>query len=403
MAIPNSLLKERVKDVEAKLKAEGWKALLVYSTGSSLGTMSRTHGYLRYLLDWDSRNGFSILVLTPGEEPVLFVSNPAFQRFAKEVLWFKDIRLASPERVGQAVVSILKPRLSATDQVGYIGRTETPVPVYEAITQGLPGVSLVVANDLLDKLRIIKDPLAITLHRFAAEISDEMFQTFTREVRRGKKAYQLQADVEHTAKYAGCDHASTFLTIAPVVDRAHNYTRENHRVPQKGDQILLAVFLSYEGHWAHAIRVGTIGDPNSAQRRAFDIALEMEEAMLERLKPGTDLSEVWKASARVLAKYYPQGIDPNWFWLRTGHGIGLDYSDPILTEIFRFPYDLDKGGRGEDRKEETSIPIQPGMLLELHPNIFIPNEAAGAIGDMVLVVESGYEILNRFPRELIQW
>ena len=31
------------------------------------------------------------------------------------------------------------------------------------------------------------------------------------------------------------------------------------------------------------------------------------------------------------------------------------------------------------------------------------NEAAGAIGDMVLVVESGYEILNRFPRELIQW
>jgi len=129
----------------------------------------------------------------------------------------------------------------------------------------------------------------------------------------------------------------------------------------------------------------------------------MEEAMLERLKPGTDLSEVWKASARVLAKHYPQGIDPNWFWLRTGHGIGLDYSDPILTEIFRFPYDLDKGGRGEDRKEETSIPIQPGMLLELHPNLFLPNEAAGAIGDMVLVTESGYEILNRFPRELIRW
>jgi Xaa-Pro aminopeptidase len=402
MAIPNSVLKERIKDVEAKFIAERLKALLVYSTGSSLGSASRTHGYLRYLLDWDSRNGFSTLILTPGEEPVLFVSNPAFQLFAKEVLWFNDIRLASPERLGQAVVSILQPRLSPGDQVGFIGRAETPAPVYEAITKGLPGVTLVPANGLLDKVRIVKDALAISLHRHAAEISDEMFQTFTREVGRGKKAFQLQADVEYTARYAGCEHASTFLTIAPVIDRPHYFKRENFRVPQKGDQILLAVFLSCEGHWGHAIRVGTIGDPNPAQRRAFDIALEMEEAALETLKPGTDLAEVWKASARVLAKYYPNRIDPNWFWLRTGHGIGLDYSDPILTEIFRFPYDLGKEGKGGDRKE-ASIPIQPGMLLELHPNVFLPNEAAGAIGDMVLVTENGYEILTRFPRELIRW
>ena len=50
-----------------------------------------------------------------------------------------------------------------------------------------------------------------------------------------------------------------------------------------------------------------------------------------------------------------------------------------------------------------SIQIEPGMLLELHPNVFIPDEAAGAIGDMVLVTEDGYEILNGFPRELIIW
>jgi Xaa-Pro dipeptidase len=403
MAIPNSMLKERIKEVEAKLISEGLKALIVYSTGSSLGSASRTHGYLRYLLDWDSRNGFSAFVLAPGGEPVLFVSNPAFQLFAKELLWFKEIRLASPERLGPAVASTLQPRLSPGDRVGYIGRVETPAPAYEAITQGLPGITLVQANGLLDKLRIIKDPLAVTLHRQAAEISDEMFQTFSREVRGGKKAYQLQADVEHTARYAGCEHASTFLTIAPVIDRARYYKRENFHVPQKGDQILLAVFLSYEGHWGHAIRVGTIGDPNPAQQRAFDIALEMEEAALERVKPGTDLSELWKASAGVLARYYPRGIDPNWFWLRTGHGIGLDYSDPILTDIFRFPYDLDEEAKGGDRKEGPSIPIQPGMLLELHPNLFPPNEAAGAIGDMVLVTENGYEILNRFPRALIRW
>ena len=403
MAIPQATLKERIRKVTGKMKEKGFKALVVYSTGSSLGTTSRTHGYVRYLLDWDSRNGFSVLILWPDEEPILFVSNPAYQRFAQEIFWFSDIRLASPERLGGALVSLLRPRLSPGFEIGIIGRIETPFPVYDALLQGLPGVSLVEANSILDELRIIKEPLAIAYHRRAAELCDEMFQTFGREVRRGKKAFQLQADVEHTARYAGCEHASTFLTIAPVIDRARHYKAENQRVPQPGDQVLLAVFLSYEGHWGHAIRVGTLGEPNRAQRRAFDIALEMEEAALAQVKPGTDLAEVWKASARVLAQHFPKGIDPQWFWLRTGHGLGLDYSDPILTDVFRFPYEWSGEGKGAETRRDSSIPIQPGMLLELHPNVFIPHEAAGAIGDMVLVTEKGYEILNQFPRALIHW
>ena len=83
MAIPNSVLKERIKDVEAKLIAEGLKALVVYSTGSSLGTASRTHGYLRYLLDWDSRNGFSTLVLTPERNPFSSFRIPPFNASPK--------------------------------------------------------------------------------------------------------------------------------------------------------------------------------------------------------------------------------------------------------------------------------------------------------------------------------
>ena len=160
----------------------------------------------------------------------------------------------------------------------------------------------------------------------------------------------------------------------------------------------------FEGHWGHAIRTATMGNPSDAQQRAFDIALEMQEAALERVKPGLNLHEVWKASARVVIKHYPDIRDTNWFWLRTGHGIGLDYSDPILTDAFCYPYELGELGEegdAEDKQEKPPIPIEPGMLLELHPNVFIPNEAAGAIGDMVLVTEDGNEILNGFPRELI--
>ena len=166
--------------------------------------------------------------------------------------------------------------------------------------QGLSGVEWVQADRIIDELRTVKDPVAITFYRRAAEICDAMFETLSREVRKGKKAFQLQADVEHTARYAGCDYVTTFMPVGPVVDRARRTRRECLRVPQPGDQIVLAVFLVYEGHWGHSIRTGVVGKPNDAQRRAFDAVLEMEAAALECLKPGLNLDGAWKASARVL-------------------------------------------------------------------------------------------------------
>ena len=203
MRVPNALLKERVKKVEDRLSEQGLKLLVVYSNGSSLGTGGRTHGYLRYLCDWDSRSAASVLVLRLGEEPVLLVPNPYFQRLARENMWFEDIRLGPQARLGQEIASILKPLISGNEKIGYIGRAETPAPVYEALLQGVPGVEWVQADQIINELRVVKDPLAITFHRRAAEICDAMFETFTREARKGKKAYQLQADVEHTARYEG--------------------------------------------------------------------------------------------------------------------------------------------------------------------------------------------------------
>jgi Xaa-Pro dipeptidase len=403
MTIPTSVLKERIKKVEERLFEQGLKFLVVYSTGSSLGPASHTHGYLRYLCDWDSRNAASVLVLRPKEDPILLVPSLPFQLYAGETMWFEDIRLISQESFGHETASILRPLVSKNDKIGYIGRAETPAPVYEELLQGLAGVTWVQANRIIDELRVIKDNVAIAFHRRAAEICDTMYQTFTREVRKGKMAYQLQADVEHTARYEGCEHASTFLAVGPVADRARRAKGECIRVPQPGDQILLAVFLMYEGHWGHAIRTGTMGNPSKVQRRAFDIAFEMEAAALECMKPGVNLDEVWKASARALKKHYPKLRDLNWYWFKTGHGMGLDYSEPLVSDAFRYPYQLDEENEDEDKPEPPSIQIKPGMLFELHPNVFIPNEATGAIGDMILVTESGYEILNQFPRELIIW
>lgn len=403
MEIPISVLKERVKKVEKRSLKEKLDALVVYSSGSSLGFASQTHGYMRYLCDWDARNQAAVLILWPGREkdPILLVPGRSPQLFAKEIMWFDDIRTVPQSEFGKEIVSILNSVLTAGQQVGYIGKSETPVTIYDDLRTSIQSNALIEANHIIDALRIVKDSHAIRFHRRSAKVCDGLFEYFKDKVRSGKPVYQIQADLEHKAKSEGCEYASTFLSVGKTADRPRYAKRECLHIPEKGDQVLLALFVLLDGHWGHAIRTGTMDAPNAVQQKIFKRTLEMQEAALEQFIPENFLDDVWKASESVLARYYPDARDKDWYWLKTGHSIGLDYSDPILSSVFPTPSAMRKMNSEQTTHAQSRIQILPGMLFELHPNIFVPGEATAAIGDMVLVTETGHERITLFPRELM--
>ena len=73
--------------------------------------------------------------------------------------------------------------------------------------------------------------------------------------------------------------------------------------------------------------------------------------------------------------------------------------EAIVGAAFPQPYaPAPKGAAKPD-----PIAARPGMLFEFHPNIFVPGLGAAAIGDMVLVTETGNEILTQFARQLSIW
>lgn len=403
MKIPSSVFVERVKQVQEIAGNMGLKALVVYSTGSSLGFASRTHGYLRYLCNWDPRNQAAVMVLFPDREkdPVLLVNGRAAKLFAGEIMWFSDIRSIAPDGFGKEIVEILQASGKNGDRIGYIGKAETPVNLFDTLRDRLGGVEWVDADHVINERRVVKDEASIELHRRSASVCDAMFHTFSREVRSGKKVYQLQADLEHTAKMEGCEYASTFMSIGPVVDRARYAKGECSRVPQEGDQVLLSLFVLKDGHWGHAIRTGSIGQLPPKLQETYQIVFEMQEAIKEAIFPGNEVVELWKAGERVLNKYYPEARQQDWYWLKTGHSLGLDYTDPVLSDFFPNPFQSKQEVHLPAKHEEAFGRVLPGMLFEIHPSLFIPGYATAAIGNMLLATESGYEILDRYPRELM--
>jgi len=397
LRIDNPTLKERVAEVEEDIAREKLDALVVYANGSALGSTSKMHGYLRYLCNYDGHNTPAMLILRPGREPVLLTAINAFlmRLQTRELLWFKDVRILKPHLLGEEAVSVLSPQGNRALRVGYIGFNETPAPVWKALEKGLPETEWVDFAPFIDRKRAQKGHIELAFHRRAGEICDAIFQTFGHEVRSGKKGYQLQAAMEHTARSEGCEYCITWLTVAPQADYPRFYKEECVRIPQEGDTVMPGIYLTYDGHWGHAIRTGTMGKPTADQQRLYDIAREMQETGLAAMRPGDDLYEVNDSMIRVLHKYYKDGEVE---YSRPGHGLGYSYEDPIVSLAFPQPWDIKT-----PREKPKPIELKPGMLMEIHPNLFVPGVGGAMIGDVVAVTETGYEILTEYPRDLAMW
>ncbi|MGD8562351.1 MAG: M24 family metallopeptidase, partial [Desulfarculaceae bacterium] len=176
---------------------------------------------------------------------------------------------------------------------------------------------------------------------------------------------------------------------------------ECRRIPQERDQVLASVFVLYKGHWGHSIRTGALGRPSQIQEQVFEAVLEVSEKSLQLMQPGKDLNEVPLHAEMIIRERFPEIKSMDIYKLKTGHSLGLDYSDPILSDVFPPPSVslLDQ----PNQAEKSKVILKPGMLFEIHPNLFLPSKAVGAIGDMVLITDNGNEVLTKYTRELIRW
>jgi Xaa-Pro aminopeptidase len=399
LRIDNATLRTRVQKIQDDLRRLDLHALVLYANGSVLGNKSRMHGYLRYCCNYDGRNTPAMLIVRPDRAPTLITGNPNQGHNRSDTvdraLWFDDVRHMQAQLMGEEVVRALTKDQPAARRVAYMGYNETPAPVWKSMENGLPEVEW--THDFaahFDQHRVRKTPLELTFHRRAAEVCDAMFQTLAREVKTGKTGYQLQAGMEYTARCEGCDYGITWLTVSPQADFSRFDIQECLRVPQTGDQVLAGIYIQYDGHWGHAIRTANIGQPTDEHRKIYGVVREMLEAALEKLRPGGNLHDVNTAMNRAWQKYYSEKDVRR---SRPGHGLGYSYEDPIVSLAFPYAWNV-KG-----QPAPAPIEIKPGMLMELHPQIWLPDRGGAMIGEMVAVTETGYEILTQFPNDLIVW
>ena len=247
-----------------------------------------------------------------------------------------------------------------------------------AKAKGRSAYRLVPTTALVEQFRIRKDSDEIRHIRTAVQLASDIFPEVVQAVHTGVSENEVAAELEHHARRAGAEKMS-FETIVAAGRRSALPHARPTREPIGRGFVILDYGVILAGYCSDMTRTVRVGRPDRASQRLYDFVLEAQLAGIAAVRAGIETQQVDEAARSVLRKHK---LD-KYFTHSLGHGVGI--------EIHEAP----RLARGQTQKLET------GMVVTIEPGVYIPGDGGVRIEDMVLVTETGCEVLTPTPKELI--
>ncbi|SCY21403.1 M24 family metallopeptidase [Alkaliphilus peptidifermentans] len=233
---------------------------------------------------------------------------------------------------------------------------------------------------MIEKLREIKSPEEIYNLKIACQINDMVFLKLLDEIKVGITEKELSALCEYYIKKEGGDaQVSESVFLAGKRSSLILGSPTDARL-EKGDFLLMNYGARYKGYMSDFSRTVVIGKPDSEQKRIYEVVQNAQNAAINSIKAGVLAKEPFFKSAKVfeeadLIRYHYEGM---------GHGIGLFlHEEPFLD------------------KNSKNI-LEKNAVLTVEPGIYIPEWGGVRLEDIIVVTETGSELLSKTTRELIE-
>ena len=301
--------------------------------------------------------------------------------------WITDVRgwCFQGTKTGAAdeLAAALKERGLQNGVIG-IDMDYFPAGRLDELRKLLPAATFKPADALIWKLRAMKTPEELRRQRKAFDVANEVYRTLVKTVKDGMTVNEARA-IEMSVQIKEGISPQIFGYVMP----SHNSTgikrmpfsrKEDlgELVLKKGDLIVCDLGVVYRGYTTDFGRMLSIGEPDAKTRKAYRVVLDARAALIEALRPGMKISELFEIGRNALVKH---GCAPDAI-VYAGHGIGLEcHESPAIVAT-----------------DHTVIEEGMTLVIELCPavdGIWFLLENTG------LVTRDGWQSLTDFPTDIL--
>ena len=289
----------------------------------------------------------------------------------------------NPDEIDETVTSMLEERGLSAATIGIDLRYVYADTLFR-LQQNNPECQFVDVTGMLYGLRAIKYPQEIALHRAAAKLFEAGLKRAIGDAREGQSAQVIKYNYQAGALEAAIADPSLgeFQSAHGFISAGTGSSFGDRSGLHSGDLVKFDCGVSIGGFFSDCGRTFAFGRATSDQRLIHDALAEAHAAAREVMRPGTAISDVYRAADDVMRVRGFPGYSRGHY----GHSIGLD------TFVEEPPF-ISANEHSE---------LQPGMLLCLEAPYYSASTGSYQIEDMILITENGHENFNTLSYDLVE-
>ena len=245
---------------------------------------------------------------------------------------------------------------------------------YQYLKQKYKVNNLAETEEIIEKLREVKDSEEIEKIKKACEITDNCFEHLKNFIKIGKTEKEIAFEIEMYFKTHGADGLAFNTIVAIGENSANPHWLPSDRQVQMAEPILIDMGCKYKGYCSDMTRMMFVGCILEETKRVYDLVLKNQENVTAGIKE--------YASIKTMS----QMVESNWklnnytVMHALGHGVGLEtHERPYITA-----------------KNDTFL--KENMVIANEPGIYLPGRYGIRIEDTILVTKNGCEVLTKSPK-----
>jgi Xaa-Pro aminopeptidase len=240
-------------------------------------------------------------------------------------------------------------------------------------------ISLEPAGGLVEAERAVKEPGEIERIAAAAALADEVYDWLREQGLVGRTEREVAFALEHEMRRRGATDPSFPSIVASGPRGALPHASPADVAIERGTLVTLDLGVVLDGYCSDCTRTWATGDLPDDLAAIYELTLRAQLAALGAVRPGPEGREVDAVAREMIA----QAGHGEHFGHGLGHGVGIEVHEaPRLART------------GEDA-------LVAGNVVTVEPGVYLPGRGGVRIEDLVVVTETGRDVLTGTTKDLI--